>query len=264
MKHSAASGGRPRASGWPPRPRRPGVRSPVGAIRYLLPNLLTGASFLLGLAAIVTAELGQFERAGWFIVWCVLLDVADGVAARLLKATSSFGAEFDSFADLVAFGLAPAALVLQFVWQSFPDAASAWLIAACAGYALLAALRLARFNTAKPVQAGWFRGVPTTVCGGLVAVGIILLVRHDPLRALNWPVYLPLILTAFGVAMISNLWFPKVSLARSRLLNVPHVANITGVYICGALRIWPEYLFASAVFMIALGITMGLLRRPPR
>ena len=229
------------------------------AIRYVLPNLFTATSFLLGLAAIVTAELGQFERAGWFIMWCVLLDVADGVAARLLNATSSFGAEFDSFADLVAFGLAPAALVLHFVWQSFPGAASGWIVVACAGYALLAALRLARFNTATPDQPGWFRGVPTTVCGGLLAVGIILLERHDALGALNWPVYLPLIVAVFGVGMISNLHFPKLSLARNRLLNIPHVANIVGVYICGALRIWPEYLFASALLMVSLGFIMGVV-----
>ena len=70
-------------------------------------------SLLLGIGSIVTGQLGDLELAGWMIIWCGLLDVLDGVAARLLKATSDFGAEFDSMADLVAFGVAPGMLVLQ-------------------------------------------------------------------------------------------------------------------------------------------------------
>ena len=87
-------------------------------LRYTIPNSFTAASLLLGIASIVTTQLGgreYLELAGWMIVWCGLLDTMDGVAARVLKATSSFGAEFDSMADLVAFGVAPAILVLK-VW----------------------------------------------------------------------------------------------------------------------------------------------------
>ena len=233
------------------------------AVRYAVPNLLTGVSFGLALGSIVSAELGYLERAAWFIVWCALLDVADGITARLLNATSKFGAEFDSFADLVAFGLAPAALVLHFVWQRDDGAASWWIAAACGLYALLAAMRLARFNTVVPAQAGWFRGVPTTVCGVLVATGIILLVRYESnLMSFNWAFYLPLIMAGLGVAMVCNLRFPKLALASSRLLNVPHLANILGLYICGFLRVWPEYLFSAAVILIITGLTMGVLRGP--
>jgi hypothetical protein len=82
-------------------------------LRYTIPNGFTALSLLLGVGSIVTGQLGDLELAGWMIVWCGLLDVLDGVAARLLKATSDFGAEFDSMADLVAFGVAPSMLVLQ-------------------------------------------------------------------------------------------------------------------------------------------------------
>jgi len=85
-------------------------------LRYTIPNSFTAASLLLGIASIVTTQLGgreYLELAGWMIVWCGLLDTMDGVAARILKATSSFGAEFDSMADLIAFGVAPAILVLN-------------------------------------------------------------------------------------------------------------------------------------------------------
>ena len=234
-------------------------------VRYAVPNLLTGVSFGLALGSIVSAELGQLERAAWFIVWCVLLDVADGISARLLNATSKFGAEFDSFADLVAFGLAPAALVLQFVWQRDDGAASWWIAAASGLYALLAAIRLARFNSAAPVQTGWFRGVPTTVCGALLATGVILLLRYENnLGPFDWAFYLPVVMVALGVSMISNLRFPKLALASSRWLNVPHLANILGVYICGFLRVWPEYLFGAAVVLVITGLAMGALRRQQR
>ena len=81
-------------------------------LRYHIPNTFTALSLLLGFASIITATIGQLELAAWMIVWCGLLDVMDGLAARLLKATSLFGAEFDSMADLIAFGAAPAVLVM--------------------------------------------------------------------------------------------------------------------------------------------------------
>ena len=233
------------------------------AVRYAVPNLLTGASFVLGLVSMINAELGRLEQAAWLIVWCVLLDVADGISARLLKATSEFGAEFDSFADLVAFGLAPAALVLHYVWQTYPGVLARWIAAACAIYALFAAMRLARFNTFAPVQAGWFRGVPTTACGALLATGVILLVRYEAsLGGYNWPLYLAVLVAALGVAMISNMRFPKLALASSRWLNVPHVVNILGLYVCGSLRIWPEYQFSCAVLVVVVGLTLGVVRQP--
>ncbi len=236
---------------------------PVVAFRYAVPNLLTGASFVLGLVSIINAELGRLEQAAWLIVWCVLLDVADGISARLLKATSEFGAEFDSFADLVAFGLAPAALVLHFVWQTYPGVIPRWIAAASAIYALFAAMRLARFNTFAPVEAGWFRGVPTTACGALLATGVILLVRYeDTLGGLQWPAYLAVLMALLGVAMISNLRFPKLALADNFWLNVPHVANILALYIFGSLRIFPEYQFGCAMLVVVVGVTLGVVRRP--
>lgn len=232
------------------------------SLRYAVPNLLTGTSFVLALGAIVSAELGQLERAAWLIVWCVLLDMSDGMVARLLKATSRFGAEFDSFADLVAFGLAPAALVLQFTRQYYDGVALGWIAAACGTYALLAAVRLARFNSTAPDRVGWFRGVPTTVCGAVVATGVILLVRYESsLIDLNWPIYLSMIIVALGVAMISNLWFPKLGLATNRLVNILHLANILGLYICGLLRVWPEYLFGAALLIMCAGLIAGVLTR---
>ena len=134
-------------------------------LRYTIPNSFTAMSLLLGVGSIVTSQLGDLELAGWMIVWCGLLDVLDGLAARLLKATSDFGAEFDSMADLVAFGVAPGVLVLNAgmeVGGVKMESGAFWvLLVSVAVFVLAGAMRLARFNlnTGKPAT-GWFAGLP--------------------------------------------------------------------------------------------------------
>ncbi|SVD48643.1 uncharacterized protein METZ01_LOCUS401497, partial [marine metagenome] len=130
-------------------------------LRYTIPNSFTAASLLIGTGSIVSGQLGNLELAGWMIVWCGLLDVMDGLAARLLKATSDFGAEFDSMADLVAFGVAPGMLVIQIGLESegIPLFAPAfWVLLASVGlFILCGAMRLARFNLhTDDLPAGWF------------------------------------------------------------------------------------------------------------
>ena len=127
-------------------------------LRYTIPNSFTALSLLLGLASIVTMQVGDLELAAWMIVWCGLLDTCDGIAARLLKATSSFGAEFDSMADLVSFGVAPAMLVfnagLQIAGVQL-DSGQFWvLLAAVSVFVLAGAMRLARFNLTSDVPHG--------------------------------------------------------------------------------------------------------------
>ena len=136
----------------------------MSILRYSVPNSFTALSLLLGVASIVTTQLGDLELAAWIIVWCGLLDVMDGVSARLLKATSDFGAEFDSMADLVAFGVAPAVLILNAGLQIGDveyDSGQFWLLlVAVAVFVLAGALRLARFNLASDeMPNGWFSGI---------------------------------------------------------------------------------------------------------
>ena len=81
------------------------------SVRYLVPNGCTALSMLFGCASAVCSSTQQFELAAWLILWGVLLDKLDGLMARLMNATSNFGVQFDSFADFIVFGIAPAALV---------------------------------------------------------------------------------------------------------------------------------------------------------
>jgi len=131
-------------------------------VRTLLPNLITLLALCAGLTAIRVAVEGRLELALAAIVFAALLDGIDGRVARMLKGTSRFGAELDSLADFVNFGVAPA-LILYF-WGLHELQSAGWIAAII--FAICAGLRLARFNVMiddpnKPVWAGnFFTGIP--------------------------------------------------------------------------------------------------------
>jgi CDP-diacylglycerol--serine O-phosphatidyltransferase len=240
----------------------------LNILRYSIPNGFTALSLLLGLGSVVTGQLGDLETAAWMIVWCGLLDVLDGMAARLLKATSGFGAEFDSMADLVAFGVAPALLVLQAGIQIGgveTGSGQFWVLLLAVGtFVLAGAMRLARFNlTSGSPSSGWFAGIPITAAGGgLTATAVILLVRHDAIAAsLPLHAYLPMLMFVLALAMVSRLRFPKITRRESHLINGFQLANIAATYYCGITRSYPEFLFFMAVFLLVSGVIAGRITR---
>ncbi len=240
----------------------------MSVLRYTIPNSFTALSLLLGVASIVTTQLGELELAAWIIVWCGLLDVMDGASARLLKATSSFGAEFDSMADLVSFGVAPAVLMLNAGLQLGGieyDTGQFWvLVVAVAVFVLAGAMRLARFNLVSDVPStGWFAGVPITAAGGGLISSLVLVLIHYPDIAASLPLrlYMPVLMFVLSLLMISRLRFPKAKLRKSKLFNAFQVFVVVGVYYCGITRSWPEYLFGMGVFLLIAGIIAGRISR---
>lgn len=235
-------------------------------LRYTIPNSFTALSLLLGVSSIVAGQTGNLELAGWMIVWCGLLDVMDGLAARLLKATSDFGAEFDSMADLVSFGVAPGMLMLQVGIEvgGIELFAPAWwvLLASVGVFVLCGAMRLARFNlhTNDP-PAGWFNGIPITAAGGaLVATTSIMLIRYaDIAETMPLHAYLPVMLFVLALGMISRIRFPKAKLRKNRYINAFQAVNVVLTYYCGITRSYPEYLFFMALFLLVAGIIAGRL-----
>ena len=181
----------------------------MSILKYTIPNSFTALSLLLGVSSIVTTQLGDLELAAWIIVWCGLLDVLDGVSARLLKATSNFGAEFDSMADLVSFGVAPAVLVLNEGLQIAhieQDSNQYWLLlVAISVFVLAGAMRLARFNlTSEETPSGWFSGVPITAAGGgLLSSFVLVLIYHEDIAAsLPLHLYFPVLMFVLAILMI--------------------------------------------------------------
>lgn len=143
-----------------PSPRRP--RFKAIPVRTLVPNLITLLALCAGLTAIRLAIESKLEWALAAIVFAALLDGIDGRVARMLKGTSKFGAELDSLADFVNFGVAPA-LILYF-WGLHDLKSAGWIVALV--FAICAGLRLARFNVMAddpdaPAWAGnFFTGIP--------------------------------------------------------------------------------------------------------
>jgi CDP-diacylglycerol---serine O-phosphatidyltransferase len=124
---------------------------------YILPNLVTSASLFGGFYAIIASIQGRFDAAAIAIIISAVFDCLDGRIARFTNTTSHFGTEYDSLADLVSFGVAPA--VLSFMWALEPFGRLGWL-AACM-YVICGALRLARFNVEKnSSDSSFFKGLP--------------------------------------------------------------------------------------------------------
>ncbi len=192
----------------------------------------------------------------------------DGLAARLLKATSDFGAEFDSMADLVSFGVAPAVLVINTGLQIAGvelESGQFWvLLVACGVFVLAGGMRLARFNIAtdKP-RTGWFTGVPITVAGGgLISSMVLVLIYHqDIATALPLHLYLPVLMFVLAILMVSRLRFPKAVVRKSMFINVFQFTNMAAIFYCGIFRIFPEYLFSIGVFLLVAGTIAGRITR---
>jgi CDP-diacylglycerol--serine O-phosphatidyltransferase len=137
---------------------------------YLLPSLLTLGNMFCGYACVVYAMRGEYETAAPFIGFAIVLDMLDGRIARLTGTASAFGVEFDSLADVISFGIAPA--ILSFSWGLSPLGRLGW----AAGFMFLsaAAMRLARFNiqSATGGDKRYFAGMPSPAAAAIPAATV--------------------------------------------------------------------------------------------
>src|SRR6187399_1818742 len=136
---------------------------------YLLPSMFTMANMFCGYACIVYSMRGEFATAAPFIGYAIVLDMLDGRIARMTGSTSAFGIEFDSLADVISFGVAPA--ILSFKWGLEPLGQIGW----AAGFLFVsaAAVRLARFNIQSGTQdKRYFVGLPSPAAAGVLAATV--------------------------------------------------------------------------------------------
>lgn len=169
---------------------------------YILPNMLTTLSMFLGFLAMVWASQGKFESACFAILVSALMDGLDGKVARLTNTASEFGVQYDSLADLVAFGLAPAFLLWHWQLCIFGRAgvAAAFIYSACG------ALRLARFNVSTTVTSKrFFIGLPIPA-GGCTLVTYIFFAQLLPSSFSNIIAYGAFIFSVMvGLLMVSRI-----------------------------------------------------------
>lgn len=137
---------------------------------YLLPSLFTLANMFCGYACVVHAMRGEYATAAPFIGFAIVLDMLDGRIARLTGTSSAFGVEFDSLADVISFGIAPA--ILAFAWGLAPLGRLGW----AAGFIFVtaAAARLARFNiqSAAAADKRYFVGMPSPAAAAVPAATV--------------------------------------------------------------------------------------------
>ncbi len=219
-----------------PPEKRP-YSSPEEAARiYLLPNLFTAGNMLCGFMAIKNCiearftslapkeQAEHYKMAVWFILFACICDLFDGRVARATKRESLFGAEFDSIADTVSFGVAPALMACFLVIK--PAATDiTWLLAFI--YLLCAGVRLARFNVLtnplvpgneKRAAGGDFVGLPSPAAAGMIASLVLVLSnvivnpdQKDPFEQAvhKWPFILLPVMLIISFLMISNVRFPS-------------------------------------------------------
>ncbi len=230
---------------------------------YLLPNLMTAGNLFCGFAAtlkIVEGTILQFEgipAAGkfhfaiWFILGACIFDLLDGRVARLGGLESPFGREFDSLADIISFGIAPALLIYRIVLLESPR--YGWLVAFI--YLVCGALRLARFNciAASPhaeKASQDFKGFPIPAAAGVIAsLTLFLLWMEEGQRELNqWKYALPPLMIFLSFMMFSRFKYPSFKAINWRTTkSIPRFLAICLLFVFTAMNYeWmPAVLFVS-------------------
>jgi CDP-diacylglycerol--serine O-phosphatidyltransferase len=168
---------------------------------YILPNLFTSAGLFAGFYSIIATLGHQYWLAAVMILVAQLCDVLDGRIARLTRSTSSFGVQYDSMADLVAFGVAPGILVYQ--WALRPWGRWGWLAASL--YVTCGALRLARFNVQiASVEKRHFIGLPIPAAADVIAATVLLYYYFGGEGATNKHILMLLVIYAVAGLMVSE------------------------------------------------------------
>jgi len=222
---------------------------------YLVPNFVTTVNMFCGFYAIIASIRQDYVLAAWAIVAAGIFDMLDGRIARMAKATSQFGVEYDSLSDLISFGLAPAVLLFQWALGAYDRLG--WLAAFL--FLTCGALRLARFNVnTAALPKNYFQGLPITLAGEMIATFVIFT------QTVEWPAAretFTVILT-FGLAslMVSTIRFPSF-----KELNWKSRATfgylMIGVLVMILIAIKPEVtLFLTLSFYVGLSLIMNLVR----
>ncbi|MEM9257608.1 MAG: CDP-diacylglycerol--serine O-phosphatidyltransferase [Pseudomonadota bacterium] len=228
---------------------------------YLLPNLFTTGALFAGFYAIIAALRGDFESAPIAIFFAMVFDGLDGRVARLTNTSSKFGAEYDSLADMVSFGVAPALVVFSWALQDLGKFgwSAAFIYVACA------ALRLARFNTQiDSADSQYFTGLASPSAAAIIASTVW--VCHDlgwlgPALPHEISILVGVLTAVVGFLMIAN--FPYYSFKGIDFRRrVPFVVIITVVLIFSLITVDPPtVLLAGFLIYAASGPVMQLVRR---
>lgn len=238
--HGAAEhGGRRR------RRRRRGERPGTRDWTQLLPHLFTTGNLAAGFYAIVKAMDGDYDRAALALVVCGVCDNLDGRLARMAGSSSRFGVEYDSIADAVSFGVAPA--IIAFTAGGLHDLGwTGWVLAFM--YTACAALRLARFNVSPARWKGRFEGLPSPAAAGMVAASVWF---FGFLRESGLPLELPSVMPGLGAAALGLLMVSPIPYRSFKEVRVRGRYRATVLMVIGFAVILSKP--SVTLFLIGLG-----------
>lgn len=228
---------------------------------YILPNMITTFSLFSGFLGMLWAVAGDYESAGMAILFAALMDGLDGKVARLTNTASEFGIQYDSLADLVAFGVAPSLLMWQWKLHAFGrlGVAVAFIFAACG------ALRLARFNVSTAVTSKkFFIGLPIPAAG-CTAVTLVFFSDYIP-AVLGWllPGFTLGLTLLLGILMVSRVRyfsFKEYGFLRAH----PFSSMVTVLLVFALLASQPKLLgFLVAMGYLVAGLAYTFIILPRR
>ena len=172
---------------------------------YILPSLFTTGNVFCGFYAFIAVLNEKYYVAAWALVVAIIFDILDGRVARLTKTTSAFGVQYDSLADIISFGMAPA--FLAYSWVLKPFGRLGWMAAFL--YLLCGTLRLARFNVTKPdIRGQHFIGLPIPAAAAVIAS--IVIAFEDMFATRMNPIFLVAIVYLLAFLMVSYIKYPAL------------------------------------------------------
>lgn len=225
---------------------------------YLIPSILTAANLTLGFYSLIASIREDWPMAAWAIIGSIFFDVFDGRVARWTKSTSKFGVEFDSLADWISFGIAPAVMAYLLVLKDYGRIGFAIALF----YVICGALRLARFNLksfSESETSPYFIGLPIPAAGGILASFVILYdiwsegkrARTIKLVMKQIPAFyhlLPGIVFILAILMVSGLRYSslkKTNLSKPKTLRT----FLVTILVCLMIYIYPQ----NTIFVLFVG-----------
>lgn len=230
---------------------------------FLLPNLFTTAAMFAGFYAIIAAQTGRFSAAAIAIFIAMILDTVDGRVARMTNTQTEFGAEYDSLADLISFGLAPALVMYQWSLIYLNDAGPGWAKLgwlAAFFYTAAAAMRLARFNVPSPDEdKRYFTGLPSPTAAALM-IGMVWIWHDSGFSGESFRIPAFLLTLAAGGLMVSNikyLTFKDIDYRR----KVPFIGVLVALVLLMLIAFDPpKILFTGFLIYTLSGPTVALMK----
>ena len=234
------------------------------SIGKLVPSSLTLLALASGVTAIRFAVDQKWAVSVTFVICAMILDMLDGRAARLLGADSRFGAQLDSLADLVSFGVAPG--VIMYMWSLKPMGDAGWIAALI--FCACAAVRLARFNVESVRDEGatkgnpYFTGLPTPAAACMMLLPLLISFQwNDPVMNESWVTLIMIAITS--VLMVSRLPTPSIKYMKLQR-QYRLLAAVCFAGLAAALIAWPWATMTIGLLIYMASIPFAIVAHHPR